>query len=421
MELARLLDPDPLAGLMLIRILLCLAALPTVWCAIKWGEKFHGIQGTWIAGLFTALWPDLWLMAPHPLEEILAADILVPAIYLIGVADNLKRVAWAGFLLGMAFTLRLQLAPAIAIAGIVLCGRPPWRWLAALPAGAAPVLAVGLLDWATWGEPFRSFWLNIYLNVFRGVAAHEFGTEPLTYYIFMMGLDWFWTFPVILVLAWFGARRVPLAGSLALVILLTHSLISHKEYRFIFPAIALAIPLAGLGLAELAARLQQAGALSRGRIFLGAVLLCGPFFSPWLYFMLTWQASAFHVFENVVARQPTLVSLQGWTEQSFLPFDIVFPGTTRLTRQTITPTLDGPLEADVIVASATTGPIPPDFTKQICYPGIWIPLAKTPHPQTCIFVRPGAKPATTDAAPPFVFPFPQAARAFIIPDRLTDK
>jgi hypothetical protein len=196
MELFHLLGLSPLDGLLFIRVLLCVGSLPIVWCGIKWGEKFYGVQGAWIAGMFTALWPDLWLMAPHPLEEILAADILVPAVYLIGIADNLKRAAWAGFWLGMAFTLRLQLAPAIAIAGIVLCGRAPLRWLVALPAGALPVLAVGLLDWVTWGEPFRSFWLNIYLNVFRGVAAHEFGREPLTYFIFMMGLDASYPWPV---------------------------------------------------------------------------------------------------------------------------------------------------------------------------------------------------------------------------------
>ena len=34
-----------------------------------------------------------------------------------------------------------------------------------MPLAAIPVLCVGLLDWLTWGQMFRSFWMNIYLNI----------------------------------------------------------------------------------------------------------------------------------------------------------------------------------------------------------------------------------------------------------------
>src|SRR5271170_6442930 len=117
MALAHWFTPAPLAGLMLIRILLCIASLPIVWCATKWGERFYGTNGAWTAGLLTAIWPDLWLMAPHAMEEALSTDLLVPAIYLVEASRrqiNLRHVSHAGFLLGLTFALREQLAPTVA-------------------------------------------------------------------------------------------------------------------------------------------------------------------------------------------------------------------------------------------------------------------------------------------------------------------
>jgi hypothetical protein len=107
--------------------------------------------------------------------------VLIPAIYLVevGLRDSAARnVGWAGLLLGMTVMLRLQLAPAAAIAGICLGGRDWRRWVTALAAAAVPGLVAGAQDWATWGQPFRSVWLNVYLNLFKGVAASEFGASP---------------------------------------------------------------------------------------------------------------------------------------------------------------------------------------------------------------------------------------------------
>jgi phosphatidylinositol glycan class B len=418
MELAHIFIPNPLAGLALVRLLLCLASLPIVACAVKWGGRFHGTEGAWIAGLLTALWPDLWLMAPHPLEEILAADLLVPAIYLISTPQTRRRTFTIGVLLGLAFTLRLQLAPAIAVAGIAFCGRDPRRWAVSLAAAAVPVLAAGLLDGFTWGQPFRSFWLNIYLNLVLNVAKDNFGASPALYYFYIQALDWFWSLPVIAYLAWRGGQKLPMPLILAGVIILTHSLIAHKEYRFIFPAIALIIPLAGVGLAGLWQRLRQAGPLATWRITLSLLLLAGPLASPWMYFLLRLQTNSFEVFQSLAARRPELISVASWSQDfsDYIPIDLMLTGATRFTSQTITPTAAGPITADAIVAVLPAANIPPGFTRQSCYAGTWIPLSKTRPPQICVWTRTGAP--ISAAAPPFALPFPKAARPYIIPDRL---
>lgn len=403
MALAKVFTPNPLAGLVLIRVLLCCASLGIVVCAVKWGEQRQGRRGAWIAGLFTAFWPDLWLMAPHGLEEVLAADLLVPAVYLIGTKP--RHVAATALLLGCAFTLRVQLAPAIAIAGIALCGRNPRHWLVALPVAALPVLAAGLLDWFTWGQPFRSFWLNIYLNVVLGVAAKQFGASSFTFFFYMLGLAWLWTLPVFLALAVRGARGLALPGLMALVIILTHCAISHKEFRFIYPAIALVVPLAGLGLAAITAELR----MTRLRIALAAALLAGPLVSPWLWFMMNWQTNSYRVFEHLAATRLALVSVQGW-DRSFLPMDIVFPAGMALTRQTGS-------DSNALVATLTTPGIPANFTRDRCYRTSWIPFSRHPKSDICVWTNP-APTAVTGTPPPFVFPFPPAAAPFKIRDRL---
>lgn len=415
MALAHWFTPSPLAGLVLIRILLCIASLPIVACATKWGERFHGAQGAWTAGLLTAIWPDLWLIAPHPLEEALAADLLLPAIYLVEASrgtKNLHHVAWAGFLLGLSFALREQLAPAVAIAGIFLCGRDIKRWRLALPIAALPVLCAGLLDWFTWGQMFRSFWMNIELNIVVGVASHYFESDPPDYYLLNLLYDWLWGFLFIAWLAWRGARKLPVAGLAALATIAVHCLIAHKELRYIFPAVALLVPLAGLGLAEACASRR-----TLQKLLLTAGLLTGPYMSPMLYMMLPWQDGAVRLDAALAARHPCVVSIQTWN-RGFLPILPVFDGRTRFTGPMINSAQPGSVEPDAIIAAVDSPTIPPGFTRQSCARESWIPFRQR-KPDVCFWTRPVSSCQAGPVAP-FVLVYPPAAKAFIIRDRLTD-
>jgi hypothetical protein len=412
MAAARFFSGNPLVGLVFIRVLLVIASLPIVWCGTKWGEKFHRRRGGWIAGGLTACWPDLWVFAPHPLEEVLAADFLLPAIFLVESAPaSLRRVALAGFLLGVCFVLREQLVIAIAIAGIFLCRRDAARWRAGLLAGAVPVLLAGALDWVAWGEPFRSFYLNVYLNVFRGVAAQEFGASPPAFFAGILCLDWLWTLPVILFLAWRGARKLPVAGVAIVAIIATHSLIAHKEFRFIFPAVALAAPLAGVGLAGIYEQLAARNAVSRSKIGIAALAFAGPFCSPWLYFMLLYQTNSFHLFQHLKGQAPALVAIGEWNT-SFVPLDVLFTSRTRLTDMSV---FDKPSpRPDLIIATAGSIKAPAGYRVAFCHSGHWIPFAVAPPPGFCVWA-PEAPADDTGQAPPCAlpFPFPPAALPFI--------
>ena len=111
--------------------------------------------------------------------------------------------------------------------------------------GMAVLLAAGVLDWLTLGTPFRSIWLNVWLNIAKGVSS-GYGTMPASYFLVAPILFW-GAVPAILVVTQFlfAARRFPALAAVVAVIFLTQSMIGHKEWRFIFPALPLLMSLCG--------------------------------------------------------------------------------------------------------------------------------------------------------------------------------
>jgi len=161
--------------------------------------------------------------------------------------------------------LRFHYAPALIAAAIWQnrANLPRWRCLVL---GGAPVLFVigGALDAVTWGQPFQSIWLNLLRNSVDGYAA-SVGHEP--WYFYVRNAWWMWQWgAVLLPLAVIGAIRLPVIGLTAAVVVLSHSMIAHKEYRHIYLALACAAILLGAGASSLVtfcrARLGANGAVA---------------------------------------------------------------------------------------------------------------------------------------------------------------
>jgi GPI mannosyltransferase 3 len=155
---------------------------------------------------------------------------------------------FAGLCCGLAVSLRIQLVPAVGLAALYFC-RADWR--KRIPVVAAglllPVLIFGLVDAFTWSHPFQSIYKYFYVNLVQGRSA-SFGVEA-----------WYWYLPKLvrhlgplLLFVIIGVRRSPFLGWLALTILVFHSLIGHKEARFLYPMMPLVITLAALGIVECA-------------------------------------------------------------------------------------------------------------------------------------------------------------------------
>ena len=254
-EMSRPLGEGPQVYVPFVGVVLAMLSAAAALCGALWGRRFFGLTGMAIAGLAPAVSIDAAYFGPRTLSEAVAAHILVLGLYVAEPGDAAPgrlRLVLGGFLLGLAAMTRIQLAPAIVAIMAWPSGAAYRRRLPPLVGGAAiAVLASGALDAMTWGSPFASTWRNFTVNFFDGAAAAN-GVAPWHGYGDFL-LDYWGAGGVVavLLLALIGARRLPQLLLAAVVILASHSLIGHKEYRFIYPAILLLVLSSGLGLAQL--------------------------------------------------------------------------------------------------------------------------------------------------------------------------
>jgi GPI mannosyltransferase 3 len=258
-----------------IAIVLAVISLTAVWFGFGWAKRASGAEAAIIAAGGCALWYELVIFAPRALTEVFATHILLPGLYLGVYPDGLRekrKLFVAGFLCGLAMSLRIQLTPAVAFAALYFCHR---NWRARMPAVLAgiilPVFAFGLADAITWSYPFQSFFRYFWVNAVEGRSA-RYGTEP-----------WYWYLLILLahlgpmmLFALLGVRRSPFLAWIALVVLASHSVLVHKEVRFIYPLMPILITLAALGIVELAGEFNNLlkSPISARVIVLIAMVLC---------------------------------------------------------------------------------------------------------------------------------------------------
>ena len=256
MHMAQFFGDGPAVYLPAIGMAFAALGASSALCAFLWGRRLYGLWGGIVAGALTACWIDAVYFGPRSLSEAVAVHVLVIGLYLAapGYAVQARgRLAVAGFLLGMAALLRIQIAPAVAFVAVW-----PWRSAAPLPlrlrplivGGAVALVLFGAVDAATWGWPLESIWRNVAINLFDGVST-LWGVTPWYAYFDFVLFYWGVVTVAMLVLARLGALRLPQLAVLALIILLVHSAVGHKEFRFIYPALLLTVISAGLGLAQI--------------------------------------------------------------------------------------------------------------------------------------------------------------------------
>jgi phosphatidylinositol glycan class B len=255
-ELARIVGDGPDYYLPVIAVTRAALAAAPVYCAFQWGRRKFGLTGAFVTATVVAVAPELVYFGGRSLSEVVAAHLLVVGLYLIEPGypvDSRRRLMAAGALFGLVCLLRVQLAPAVAIMAL-WPSEAAWRTrLPPLIAGGLIALGFGAaLDWVTLGYPFASIWRYVVYNIFYDVSS-GFGTEPWNFYLLgEIGL-WGAAIAVVIVAVGVGAWRMPALFAGTVAIIAVHSAIAHKEYRFIYPAIALISILAGLGLAQLGA------------------------------------------------------------------------------------------------------------------------------------------------------------------------
>ena len=220
----------------------------------------------------------------------------------------LRQAFLGGLLLGFCVYIRFPVA--FAVAGlslwVLVVSRPPQRYLAALAAGFLVAVLINLcLDYWLYDEWVFTPLAYFESNIIQGRAG-EFGVDPWWYYLpRLIGIlfpPWALVFLPALILAVVRRPGNPLVWIL-IPFLLFHSIVGHKETRFLIPIINLLPILVLLGLDCLQGRIRaQAGRFSRSAVGFAVI---GLFVA--LNFMLMLLVTIIPAHQSAV--------IQGWIHQ----------------------------------------------------------------------------------------------------------
>jgi hypothetical protein len=167
-----------------------------------------------------------------------------------------------GALLALTILFRFQYAPAVATLAVGACWRH-WARMVPMTIGGVAVLAVSaIVDAAHGAVPFAWLIANIQQNLLHDRAA-AFGVTPVIAYVNSFWFMWSIAIVPLLFAIARGWRHAPVLAWTACVNIGFHSLIGHKEYRFIFLSVTLLVILAALGSVDWIATLRSRPAWRR--------------------------------------------------------------------------------------------------------------------------------------------------------------
>ncbi len=209
-----------------------------------------------------------------------SSESLAASSFCLGVAlqelaaDDDRRTGWAavvaGLLFGLAFEFRFAVGVMVAgwLAWAALVGRRSAGELARTVSGILAVIgAAALVDRWGYGAWCLPPWNYVVENLRAGQAADRFGSLPVWGYAVLVLRPPFAPAAFLAAAAsavsWLRHPRHVLTWC-AVPMVLVHSLIAHKELRFLFPLLPLAAVAFGLAIAPGEDRLEPLARLCRG-------------------------------------------------------------------------------------------------------------------------------------------------------------
>lgn len=233
---------------------------------------FPGIKnGPIIAALITAFWIEVVVYAPRATPEVLASYALCGAIAISTTqGSSTKEKLTSGILIGLAAGLRYQYLPAITILSILAVKKLRIRAITIILLGIlSSSLVIIIVDSIKWGNPAKPLINNFRINAIEGISS-SFGIEPWSFYINQITTSSIYLIATIIAIYpfavflnkklsrdeckrkskneiksgnFYSLNNILTAFAIAIVTIITHSIIPHKELRFTFAVIPITICL----------------------------------------------------------------------------------------------------------------------------------------------------------------------------------
>ena len=198
-----------------------------------------------------------------------SSETFSAASFALGLAIALgersaRRLALAGLLCGLAFESRYQagLMGLGLFAWLAIVARARGPALGAFVAGGLTAVMIGVIaDHWGYGQFVFPPLGYIDVNLVQGMAAHQFGREPVFAYLYLLPAQIFFAITLVLmagmVAMWLRNPRHAVSWA-TLPFVLAHVLVAHKEARFFFPLAILATAFPVLGFSPRLALWRQA-------------------------------------------------------------------------------------------------------------------------------------------------------------------
>ena len=187
-------------------------------------------------------------------SETLSAALFALALAALLRGKSARLLTLSGLLCGLAFEARYQTAMLGLglFAWLAVIARVRIPGLLAFVGGGVAALVVGALA-DRWGYGAWVFppWNYFHVNIVQGVAATQFGREPVFAYLYLLPAQLFFAITLVLmagmIAMWLRNPRHSLTWA-TLPFVLLHVVVAHKEARFLFPLaiVATAFPVLGL-------------------------------------------------------------------------------------------------------------------------------------------------------------------------------
>lgn len=235
----------------IVKGVFCLLSVSLIFSSYVIGRSLVSENaGRW-AAFFVTCWYELIYFSHKPLTEVIATYIFVAALAVLVSTSSGRRAVLFGILSALCVVFRLQFAPLVFFLLVIAY----WTWeknalLKTCLSFAAVLACAGLVDYWTWDMPFISFYNNILFNVIYGVSSGLFGASPFYWYITALTFSSLGLFIILLVMGFVKFRILWIITVCVLIVLLSHSVLSHKEYRFIFAVVPLLLMIMGIQVSE---------------------------------------------------------------------------------------------------------------------------------------------------------------------------
>lgn len=262
-----------LALVLIARLTMVAASMVAIWFAARLATVRGGMRAALATVVILATFPPSVVYAHRAMSETASAPFIAMAAWLLW-QRNERSAAYAGAAIAIGSLLRYQNGLFAIVFAIVLLPQRRYREaLAFCSMGLAVALFGGVLDGITWGHLFHSLTTYVEFNLMTG-GASSFGVEPFWFYATTL---WSSVGPLLIplvVLFCVGAWVEPiLAGSVAIYVL-AHSVLPHKELRFLVPSFPLFAAVAAIGLDRALRRLPTTRLIPAGAALATSALSC---------------------------------------------------------------------------------------------------------------------------------------------------